>query len=118
MRPLLERLHERHSYQVEAVSSQYSDADWSRQRGEGCPTGRHTDPHLHHTEQEAQCTLSDLDRDTRIITMRSDGLERLCFEICTCQEYAVGLLSKLQQRRQFLKYICLIYSDVLTLCAF
>lgn len=73
---------ESYSYQAEAVSSQYSDSDWSRQHVEVSLTGRYTDPHQHHTEQEAQCTLGDLDSVTRIITMRSDALEMMCFEVC------------------------------------
>lgn len=113
-------LGESYSYQVEAVSSQCSDADWSRQRAEGNLTGRYTDPRLHHTEQEAQCTLGDLGRVTRLITMRSDALEMMCFEICLRFESQgknmhLFLLCRQQQHRPVLNtlYISqMCFSDV------
>lgn len=56
---------EKLSYPAVIVSSRCSDADWSRQSGEGFLTRQHADPHLLRTEQEVQCTQDDLGRGNR-----------------------------------------------------
>lgn len=56
---------EKLSYPAAIVFSRCSDADWSRQSGEGFLTCQHADPHLLRTEQEVQCTQGDLGRWNR-----------------------------------------------------
>lgn len=56
---------EKLSYPAAIVSSRCSDADWSRQSGEGFLTRQHADPHLLCTEQEVQCTQDDLGRGNK-----------------------------------------------------
>lgn len=108
-----------YSYRAEAASRRCSGADWSRLRAEGNLTVRHTDPRLRHTEPGARCTLGDLDGVNRIITMPSDVLEMMRFEICLhleSQEEECALLSLCRQQQQTLSWCIMHFSDVLLWC--
>lgn len=69
----------RPSYRVEAVSSQHSDARWSRRRWGGSRIGRCADLRPRRARPEAGCTPGDLHA---VIIGTGDVLQRISTQTC------------------------------------